>query len=392
MQGEVRDLIHTLSHDDRLFESELASLAEQHGIGIYRELMLQLSGKQFDERTAFSYWEQARAHRDYLERTSGHRIGLRSALLNILHTHSGELTNPVFVESEQLESIRHASVTDGLTGLHDQTYFKRFLFRTLSQHRRSDDESCALVLFDVDRFKQYNDRCGHLAGDEALRTIADIICRQIRDHDVAARYGGEEFALFIPRADRIAAHAVANRIRRAVETAQFPGEQQLDSGNLTISGGVAVFPDDAYDAESFIEAADRQLYQAKIYRNTISPDRSDRRREMRQRVQSIVEYRLSGKDNFSCGLVYDISNRGIGIGCCRVPEREEVLTLRFDRPFWNDACQMQGRVRQIRPNHANDVVYLGVEFDEPLNGARLILPEAIGHRIDDVPFHSNTPA
>ncbi len=387
MTNDIRELIDSHPHDDHLLEKELATLVKRYGPDAYRELLSQLTGKVFTPQKSRAYWEQAQAHRDYLERSSGHRVGLRTALLNILHTHAGELSCPVFMESEHLESLRHASVTDGLTGLYDQTYFKHFLCRNLSQHRRADDCHSALILFDVDRFKQYNDRCGHLAGDEALRTIADILRHQIRDHDVIARYGGEEFALFLPRADRMIAHAVADRIRRVVEATPFPGEENLDSGNLTISGGIAIFPRDAEDAESLIVTADRHLYQAKARRNAIAPASTDRRRESRLRVQSIVEYCMSENDVFSCGLVYDISSRGVGFGGCRMPATDDPIILRFARPFWPSGRQMRGRVRQVRTNNVNEVIYLGVEFERQLDEIGIRMPDRDRPSQAGLPFH-----
>lgn len=372
--SKVRNLITDHPHDDQFFEKKLVSLVKRHGADVYQELLSQLTGKTFTVPQSRLYWQQACAHRDYLERTSGHRIGLRAALLNILHTHCGELACPVFMEADHLETIRHAAITDGLTGLYDQTYFKHFLFRNLSQHRRADDGTCALVLFDVDRFKQYNDRCGHLAGDEALRAIADILRRQIRDHDIIARYGGEEFALFLPHADSVIAHKVAERIRRAVEAALFPGEENLDSGRLTVSGGIAVYPGDAEDAEALIESADRNLYRAKERRNSIMPANSDRRRESRLRVQSIVEYRLDEHDDFTSGLVYDVSNHGIGFGSCRVPVADAVVDLRFTRPFWPATRQVRGRIRQVRTGSDDEVVFLGVEFDSSIDDLGLKSP------------------
>jgi diguanylate cyclase (GGDEF)-like protein len=379
MEHEIRHLVRSNSLDDQLFEAEVARMAAYHGSSVYKELLIHLVGKNLGTDMSSEYWHQALSHRDQIERASGVRIGVRPALLDILHTRTGEFINPIIIEAEYLDNIRHSSITDGLTGLYDQTYFKSFLHKSMSQQRRAADNSCALILFDVDRFKQYNDRCGHLAGDEALHQIANILRAQSRDLDIAARYGGEEFALFLPNADRGVAHAVADRIRRVVEAAVFPGQEMLDSGNLTISGGIAVFPHDASDAKALIEKADRELYQAKVRRNTISPDNSDRRREERHRVQSLVQFAVHEDDDFFCGLVYDISRTGIGFGSCRIPNPDDFLILRFNKPFWSEDFELKGRVRQIRSRDNGEVTYLGVEFDRHLDDFARFLPGGAKH-------------
>ena len=115
----------------------------------------------------------------------------------------------------------------------------------------------ALLMFDVDFFKKYNDTYGHAVGDEVLRCVADVVRAKQREGDLLARYGGEEFVLLIHGVASDRVMLVAERFRMAVESHPFV------HGQVTISGGVAVFPDEAQDAEKLLALADERLYRAK---------------------------------------------------------------------------------------------------------------------------------
>jgi diguanylate cyclase (GGDEF)-like protein len=125
-------------------------------------------------------------------------------------------------------------------------------------------------MIDVDHFKIYNDRHGHLAGDNALRGVSKILQHGRRANDVVARYGGEEFAIVLLDVGKQAAKEVAERI--CAQVAEFPFEfgSTQPSGKLTISLGVASFPDDGAEPALVLSAADRALFTAKSAgRNTV---------------------------------------------------------------------------------------------------------------------------
>ena len=118
-------------------------------------------------------------------------------------------------------------------------------------------------MIDVDHFKKYNDRQGHPAGDEALRTVARIISEDRRQVDVCARYGGEEFAIVLHDVTRDSAVEIADKIRARVASASIAHADKQPLGRLTVSIGVAACPQDAQTAEGLLEAADVALYRAK---------------------------------------------------------------------------------------------------------------------------------
>lgn len=161
------------------------------------------------------------------------------------------------------------AVTDALTGLYNRRFLKNRLEEELNRSIRQK-LNLTILFIDLDHFKIYNDLCGHIAGDEALRKTAVIIKASLRDMDVVARYGGEEFCAILPGTSKGESLAVAERIRAGIEKEAFPMEEKLPLGRLTTSIGVASFPEDGHTFTSLIHAADVALYEAKTAgRNTI---------------------------------------------------------------------------------------------------------------------------
>jgi diguanylate cyclase (GGDEF)-like protein len=154
---------------------------------------------------------------------------------------------------------RQAS-TDGLTELANRREFEDSLANEISRAERFGG-TLALILADLDSFKQVNDRFGHQAGDEVLRSFADILRETVRDIDVAARYGGEEFAILLPQTDIVGAEALAERLREAVESRAM-AEGHDEPVTVTSSFGVASFPE-AGTGPGLFAAADEALYRAK---------------------------------------------------------------------------------------------------------------------------------
>ncbi len=153
------------------------------------------------------------------------------------------------------ESLTRHATTDGLTGLANRRTFDTRLVTELARCERSG-EPLALVIADVDHFKQFNDRHGHLVGDEILREVATLLAAGCRPFDLAARFGGEEFVVVLPGAATEEARAIAERLRATIEHAD------LDTP-VTISAGVAFTPDGCTVPELLLADADRALYRAK---------------------------------------------------------------------------------------------------------------------------------
>ena len=159
-------------------------------------------------------------------------------------------------EREGQSELERLSLTDALTGL----YNRRHLMGTLAsevQRSRRLRRSFTVLLADVDRFKQYNDTHGHLAGDTALVKIAEVFRRTTRAVDCVARYGGEEFVVMLLECNMATATIVAERVRGRI------AEQDLGEGRLTASIGLAEYPEGGNTPEELIATADAAMYQAK---------------------------------------------------------------------------------------------------------------------------------
>jgi diguanylate cyclase (GGDEF)-like protein len=160
------------------------------------------------------------------------------------------------------EALIKFAFTDFLTGMKTRGYFETQLDREIKRTERSKGP-LALVMIDIDHFKILNDTHGHHVGDILLRDVSAILMKDMRQIDTVARYGGEEFVLILPETNNAGAYRVAQRLRKAVESARFFAGSPSEVVKLTISLGIAVFPQDAQSKRTLIEAADAALYEAK---------------------------------------------------------------------------------------------------------------------------------
>ncbi|MBI3287724.1 MAG: GAF domain-containing protein [Chloroflexi bacterium] len=160
------------------------------------------------------------------------------------------------------EETKRLAITDSLTGLYNVRYFYQELDRELVRSRRYE-RPLSLIMMDIDNFKRYNDTYGHLAGDDLLRELAALLNEMIRRTDILARYGGEEFMIVLPETDAPEASALAERIAEQVRNHPFAVRFSELKGQITISCGVATFPQHAQTSRDLVHAADTALYQAK---------------------------------------------------------------------------------------------------------------------------------
>jgi len=169
----------------------------------------------------------------------------------------GDLT-AIAVEKQRLFARMQAlAEVDGLTGVANRRTYDEALGRMLTEARQTG-RTVSLVLIDVDHFKLFNDEHGHLAGDDALRTVASVLQTNARRSDLVARYGGEEFAVVLPDAGLDQALVVARKLVQAVRESKC-----TPHGHITISAGVAASEAGSLDATQLFEQADRAVYEAK---------------------------------------------------------------------------------------------------------------------------------
>ncbi len=159
------------------------------------------------------------------------------------------------------EQLQQQSIRDPLTNLYNRRYLEESLPREEQRARRTGS-SVAVIMLDVDHFKQVNDKYGHITGDELLKQLGILLQQNTRGEDIACRYGGEEFILILPNTSLSDARKRAEAIRSLVE-AQIRVQKNDRAMDITISAGVAAFPENAQSLEAVLQAADSALYQAK---------------------------------------------------------------------------------------------------------------------------------
>jgi diguanylate cyclase (GGDEF)-like protein len=157
-----------------------------------------------------------------------------------------------------VERVKQLAYLDGLTGIFNRRFFELRIMEELERARRYGT-GMAVVMADIDQFKRLNDEFGHLLGDEVLRQVSSLFHQQLRKIDVVCRYGGEEFAILLTQITTPQAVAIAEKLRRMVESFQFPGVPRT----ITISAGVAAFPTHGKTRDEMVRAADSGLYAAK---------------------------------------------------------------------------------------------------------------------------------
>lgn len=189
-------------------------------------------------------------------------VAMTRDLLDANRTLRGELQTArqeILAKQQELEAIVSEARTDMLTGLRNRRLFNEELDRHFAQRQRQG-VVFSLILIDIDHFKMFNDRHGHLAGDLVLRAVADVLTSQLREMDIPCRYGGEEFAVICPGSTLQEAAVGAERIRQALADKSVSVKE--DKLQVTVSAGVAEVAHSEI-AEGLIQRADDALYSAK---------------------------------------------------------------------------------------------------------------------------------
>ncbi|MCF6178328.1 MAG: diguanylate cyclase, partial [Geopsychrobacter sp.] len=362
MQEGIQRLFYSCDEDDERLYTAIEALAQTQGERAYCVALNYLFGKNFTAAQAGHYWREATAT---LARPESPRQSFRAALLNYLRQKTNELNNPRIIEADDLEEIRRSAVTDGLTRLYNQSYFKQQLQQAIKLANHEAGQTFSILIFDLDHFKQFNDRCGHLQGDQILRKIGDILKNHTGELDLPARYGGEEFAVLLPDCNLEDAIQKAEEIRQLIDVESFSGQERLDNNNLTISGGVACYPQHGASTGELIEAADRRLYEAKASRNTILPRLDDTRGASRHQFRNIVEIKIAGQQRFTSALSSDISHTGLSLKSDSTPAIGTRVELCFRYPFWPKNLETTGTVRHVGGTPAAGAFRLGIQFDSP---------------------------
>jgi diguanylate cyclase (GGDEF)-like protein len=259
----------------------------------YSAIIRLLTHLEFEETEARRHWQGIEAHQTELSRRLGRDAGLQVTALDYFLNLQSELQNPKLIEIGAFLATERNAVTDGLTGLYNRQFFDSSMRRETKRAERYG-LTFSLVLLDLDNFKVVNDHHGHQVGDEALSACSEIIRESLREIDVPCRYGGEEFAIILPETERAGAFIVSERIRSDVEErfrTQPIRNYKLD---LSLSGGVAIYPIDSSSEEELLTMADQALYRSKRDgKNRITLHADEKRNYPRFDAQKTLVFRIA---------------------------------------------------------------------------------------------------
>jgi len=210
------------------------------------------------ESQSLQLWDEVLTRRRELSDTLGRPFSLRTVLMDVLSA-SGLVRVPVILEYDELKKIQLNAVTDPLTGLYNRRLFAESFEKELNRARRYG-LPLGIVILDLHRFKEVNDKYGHLRGDEVLRAAATTLQKALRTSDSAFRIGGDEFALLLPQTDAAQAIALSRRIETVFAETLRPLQLAFA---VTMDHGVATFPQDGDQSDQLIRVADERLYRFK---------------------------------------------------------------------------------------------------------------------------------
>ncbi len=233
----------------------------------------------------------------------------------------------VNLERRHIASLNELVKTDSLTGLYNHRYF----YDCLADQVDVSDETgniLSLMYLDIDDFKYYNELYGHVAGDEVLRVIADILRKNSPEHAILSRFGGEEFTVLLPDTKIDVAMVYAEDIRQKIHAYAFEGEENMPGESLTVSVGVTSYPDKAKSETDLLKYADDACYRAKFMRKNrveayysiledLQKNADDATKEMLTSIKTLIAV-INAKDRYTfrhvervvyyCSLVADKQN------------------------------------------------------------------------------------
>jgi diguanylate cyclase (GGDEF)-like protein len=210
------------------------------------------------ETQCLEIWNEMLARRRKFAEQLGQPVSLKTILMDVLSSLS-LIRVPAIIEYEELKRLEVSAATDPLTGLYNRRLFSEYFEKELNRARRYG-HPLAILILDLHRFKEVNDKYGHPRGDEVLRTAATTLQKALRTSDSAFRIGGDEFSLLLPQTDAAQALALGRRIETVFAELLRPLQLAI---SVTMDHGVATFPQDGDQSDLLIRVADERLYRVK---------------------------------------------------------------------------------------------------------------------------------
>jgi diguanylate cyclase (GGDEF)-like protein len=210
------------------------------------------------ESQSNDYWRHILQRRQEISERLGRRISLKTAIVDVLAS-MNVLRVPILVEYDEFKKLQINAATDSLTGLYNRRLFEEYCEKELTRAKRYGQQ-LAIVILDMHKLKEVNDRRGHLEGDRILQLVAATLRKTLRASDFAFRIGGDEFALLLPQGDPDQALTLCRRLRSQYEADLAPLNLNIA---VTVDFGIAVYPKDGDQKSDLLGIADGRLYELK---------------------------------------------------------------------------------------------------------------------------------
>lgn len=361
LQNSIIDCLQNYTEDESELISQLNQTLKNAGTQAYSLFFHILTHISFPPEKAKEHWLQLIEHHANLKNILNRNVNLRTAACDYFCTVDGSLVNPKLIEINVYDEEIKTSRIDFLTGLYSRSHLdKTFKIELKRAQRHKSDIS--IIFFDLDNFKQVNDTYGHLAGDQVLKKVAEIILTNQREEDTTVRYGGEEFVMIMPHTNSIQAIIFAERVREKVEQSVFTFDSQ--NVNITISGGISTFPKNGDKVKSLLKAADSALYSAKNSgKNEIVVYTKESRKYLR--IDFIEEVNIERQNNdkkFDISIQSkNLSKNGILFENSRPLEIGTRLKIKIPNEISPDPIEIEGIVARVEL-FENGKYDIGVSF------------------------------
>lgn len=212
------------------------------------------------EAQSNDYWRHILQRRQEISERLGRRISLKTAIVDVLAA-MNVLRVPILMEFDEFKKLQINAATDSLTGLYNRRLFDEYCDKELIRAKRYGQQ-LAIVILDMHKLKEVNDRRGHLEGDRILQLVAATLRKTLRASDFAFRIGGDEFAMLLPQTDPEQALTLCRRVRSQYEADLAPLNLNIA---VTVDFGIAVYPQDGEQKSDLLGIADRRLYELKHF-------------------------------------------------------------------------------------------------------------------------------
>ncbi|MCH7505067.1 diguanylate cyclase [PVC group bacterium] len=314
---------------------------------------------------ALLHWENILEHKRDMSESLMRDVGLRVAIFDYFLNITKLIKNPKVIEQDVFVSVLESAFKDPLTGLFNRRYLDIYLEKQI-QEAHKHNTNLSLLFFDVDNFKKYNDTFGHQEGDNALKKIGSVLRMNVRGKDMIMRYAGEEFVMVMRETQKSAAIELGKRLKDKIE--RFCRSQLMLFSNqtgLTVSGGVATFPEDGIAAKELIKRSDMALYVAKRGgKNQIRQYLVEKRESTRRNLEVPILYSYSqgGETIEMFGIVKNICSHGVLFESTKEPPFGRDVELNIDSFEKKSLVSAIGRVVRKSRVMSKDKVEVAIAF------------------------------